>query len=253
MLTGNALNVGQQVRNLSYICSFTNRAAETRLKRRRPSEELSSFFKLWQVNRTWAGGGQRPRRLSWRASHLKRKFIEMPTCAAKKKKKMAERRCPDVWEQQSRQLLDLWLVWATFDSEEELKQVLHQGKRKQCEKDRHVSAFTLSPASLLISYWAADGTSMELRLCVCFPGLFTVRSTGPQPSLGGAAERGYRCWSSWEAARMLGALEVPGMERRPTLPFVGDLQGWVHPPPPPFMQKSPTLMSHCWVSDRRFI
>lgn len=89
----------------------------------------------------------------------------MPTCAAKKKK-MAELQCPDVWEQQSRQLLDLWLVEATFDSEEELKQVLHQGKRKQCEKDRHVSAFTLSSASLQISYWAADGTSMELCLCV---------------------------------------------------------------------------------------
>lgn len=89
----------------------------------------------------------------------------MPTCAAKKK--MAELGSPGVWEQRSRQLLDLWLVWATFDSEEELKQVLRQGKRKQCEKDRHVSAFTLSSSTtLLVSYWAADGACVKLCVCV---------------------------------------------------------------------------------------
>lgn len=58
------------------------------------------------------GSEERSCRISWRVSHVTRKFIEMPTCAAKKK--MTELWCPNFWGQHSHQLLDLWLVWATF-------------------------------------------------------------------------------------------------------------------------------------------
>ena len=42
-------------------------------------------------------------------------------------------------------------VLIPFETKEELKQVLHRGKRKQCEEDKHVSTFTFS-VTVLMSY-----------------------------------------------------------------------------------------------------
>lgn len=62
-----------------------NLAAEVRLKRCRPSEELSLFFfSVAEVNRT-RGGVKNILVATAEESPVKRKFIEMPTPAAKKK------------------------------------------------------------------------------------------------------------------------------------------------------------------------
>lgn len=50
---------------------------------------------------------------------------------------------------------------------------------------------------------------------------------GPQPSRGETAGGDFPCWSSWEAARRLGAPGYPGVERKPMLRSVEHLQGWV--------------------------